>query len=185
MSKWVFFNVIGLITVLAIIPYFVHQEFTAQQAVVCKCICFKCQSSAKDAVKYQDRSGKLSELNGVGDEPSITCQHKWRSGCIYGSGCLVVHQRPRQTCELCQTERDRPEFDKQATNEWEQGEFVTLRKVYPHQGCDGHLVFNGQAKPAPYSEKEFFYTHVCDLCGATNQILNATWPQYKQEWRAK
>ena len=72
-----------------------------------------------------------------------------------------------------------------STNEWEQGEFVTFRKVYLHQRCGGQLVFNGQAKPAPYSEKEFFYTHVCDRCSETNQILNATWPQYKQEWRAQ
>ena len=71
----------------------------------------------------------------------------------------------------------------QSTNEWEQGEFVTLRRIYPHARCGGQLVFNGQATPAPYSEKEFFYNHVCDLCGVTNQILNATWPQFKQEWR--
>lgn len=73
----------------------------------------------------------------------------------------------------------------QEVNEWEQGEFVTLRKSLPHAGCPGQLVFNGQAKPAPYSEREHFYTHVCDKCSATNQILNATWPQYKQEWRAQ
>jgi hypothetical protein len=76
-------------------------------------------------------------------------------------------------CKKCRT----------ADNEWQKGEFVTLRRIYPHKLCSGQLVFNGQGKPAPYSEKEFFYTHVCDLCGATNQILNATWPQFKQEWR--
>jgi len=95
-------------------------------------------------------------------------------------------------CRKCSSETNKlsnvsklTEFlDKTQTNEWERGEFVTLRRVYPHQRCGGHLVFNGQAKPAPYSEKEYFYTHVCDLCGATNQILNATWPQFKQEWRS-
>lgn len=95
-------------------------------------------------------------------------------------------------CRKCSSETNKlstvsklTEFlDKTQTNEWEQGEFVTLRRVYPHQRCGGHLVFNGKATPAPYSEKEFFYTHVCDLCGATNQILNATWPQFKQEWRS-
>ena len=67
---------------------------------------------------------------------------------------------------------------------WERGEFVTLRKAYPHGRCGGQMVFNGKATPAPYSEKEYFYTHVCNKCSETNQILNATWPQYKQEWRS-
>jgi len=67
---------------------------------------------------------------------------------------------------------------------WERGEFITLRKAYPHGRCGGQMVFNGKATPAPYSEKEYFYTHVCDKCSETNQILNATWPQYKQEWRS-
>jgi hypothetical protein len=70
------------------------------------------------------------------------------------------------------------------SNEWEQGQFVTFKRIYPHQRCGGQLVFNGQSKPATYSEKESFYTHVCDKCSATNEILNATWPKYKQEWRA-
>lgn len=139
-GKYIVIATLWTIVGLALSPYVFHQEFTAQQAVVCKCVCFKCQSAEKDAVKYQDRSGKLSELNGVGDEPR--------------------------------------------TDDWQRGEFVAFRMAYTHQQCGGHLVFNGQAKPAPYSEKEFFYTHVCDKCGATNQILNATWPQFKQEWRA-
>jgi len=74
---------------------------------------------------------------------------------------------------------------KSSTGEWQRGEFVTLRRIYPHQRCGGQMVFNGQSVPAPYSEKERFYTHVCDQCGVTNQILNATWPQYKREWRSK
>lgn len=72
----------------------------------------------------------------------------------------------------------------QEANEWEKGEFVTFRKSLPHAGCTGQMIFNGQAKPAPYSEREQFYVHVCDKCSATNQILNATWPKYKQEWRS-
>jgi len=71
------------------------------------------------------------------------------------------------------------------TDEWQQGEFITLRRIYPHQRCGGQLVFNGQSERAPYSEKDTFYTHVCDHCSATNQILNQTWPQYKREWRSK
>jgi hypothetical protein len=69
-------------------------------------------------------------------------------------------------------------------SDWQEGEYVTYRRVYPHQRCGGHLVFNGQSTPAPYSDKECFYTHVCDKCSATNQILNTTWPQHKREWRS-
>jgi len=72
-----------------------------------------------------------------------------------------------------------------ATDEWQQGEFITLRRIYPHQRCGGQMVFNGHSERAPYSESDRFYDHVCDKCGATNQILNATWPQYKREWRSK
>ena len=139
MSKYIGFVIAVLITVLAVLPFFRHQEFTAKEAVVCKCICIKCLSSTNEFYNVGDRPSKLSDL---------------------------LDEKPK-------------------TNEWEKGEFVTLRRVYPHQRCGGHLVFNGKATPAPYSEKEFFYTHVCDLCGATNQILNATWPQFKQEWRAQ
>jgi hypothetical protein len=69
--------------------------------------------------------------------------------------------------------------------DWREGEFVMYRKQLPHQSCAGFLVFNGQSKPAPYSETERFYTHVCDKCSATNSILNTTWPQVKREWRDK
>jgi hypothetical protein len=65
---------------------------------------------------------------------------------------------------------------------WERGEYVTLRKSLNH-GCGGQLIFNGRATPAPYSEGVNFCEHVCDKCGATNQVLNATWPKHKQEWR--
>lgn len=71
------------------------------------------------------------------------------------------------------------------TDEWQQGDFITYRRIYPHQRCGGQMVFNGKSERAPYSEKDFFHTHICDLCGTTNQILNATWPQYKREWRAQ
>jgi hypothetical protein len=74
---------------------------------------------------------------------------------------------------------------KASTDEWQQGEFITLRRIYPHQRCGGQMTYNGKSERAPYSETDFFNTHVCDLCGATNQILNATWPQYKREWRAQ
>jgi hypothetical protein len=74
---------------------------------------------------------------------------------------------------------------KASTVEWQQGDFVTYRRIYPHQRCGGQMVFNGKSERAPYSEKDFFHTHVCDLCGTTNQILNATWPQYKREWRSQ
>jgi len=66
---------------------------------------------------------------------------------------------------------------------WTAGEWIMYRKQLSHGGCSGFLTFNGQSTPAPYSETERFYTHVCDKCGATNNILNATWPQYKREWR--
>jgi hypothetical protein len=72
---------------------------------------------------------------------------------------------------------------KASTDEWQQGDFVTYRRIYPHQRCGGQMVFNGKSERAPYSENDYFHTHVCDLCGTTNQILNATWPQYKREWR--
>jgi hypothetical protein len=65
---------------------------------------------------------------------------------------------------------------------WIQGEFVTYRKTYDH-GCGGTLTFNGKTDRAPYSETDVFYTHVCDKCGTTNQMLNAHWPQFKREWR--
>jgi len=74
---------------------------------------------------------------------------------------------------------------KETSDGWERGEFVQSRRIYPHQRCGGQMVFNGKSTPAPYSEKEYFYTHVCDRCSQTNHILNATWPQYKQEWRAQ
>lgn len=73
--------------------------------------------------------------------------------------------------------------DKLVANEWEQGEFVTFRKTLLHE-CGGQLVFNGRSKPAPYCESDNFCEHVCDKCSATNQVLNATWPKYKNEWRA-
>lgn len=66
---------------------------------------------------------------------------------------------------------------------WSAGEWITYRKQLPHGGCSGSLTFNGQSTPAPFSETERFYTHVCDKCSATNSILNATWPQFKREWR--
>jgi hypothetical protein len=68
-------------------------------------------------------------------------------------------------------------------SEWQEGEFVTFRKTLPHE-CGGQLVFNGTSKPAPYTERGNFFNHVCDKCSATNSVLNATWPQYKQEWRS-
>ena len=67
---------------------------------------------------------------------------------------------------------------------WSAGEWIMYRKQLPHSGCSGFMAFNGQSTAAPYSERERFYTHVCDTCGATNNILNATWPQFKQEWRS-
>jgi hypothetical protein len=66
---------------------------------------------------------------------------------------------------------------------WTVGEWITYRKQLPHGGCSGYLTFNGQSTAAPFSETERFYTHVCDKCSATNNILNATWPQFKREWR--
>jgi hypothetical protein len=72
-----------------------------------------------------------------------------------------------------------------ADDEWQQGDFVTYRRIYPHQRCGGQMVFNGKSERAPYSETDRFYDHVCDKCSTTNQILNATWPQYKREWRAQ
>jgi hypothetical protein len=72
-----------------------------------------------------------------------------------------------------------------ATDEWQQGDFVTYRRIYPHQRCGGQMVFNGKSDRAPYSENDRFYDHVCDRCNVTNQILNATWPQYKREWRSQ
>lgn len=65
---------------------------------------------------------------------------------------------------------------------WEQGEFITYRKTYAHS-CGGTLTFNGKSERAPYSENDVFYTHVCDKCNVTNQMLNAHWPQFKREWR--
>lgn len=112
--------ILVLFTVAGLIPFLKHYEFTAKEAVVCECVCFRC--------RYAKDNGPVSDL-------------------------------------------------------WEIGEFVQYRKAYPHGRCGGQMVFNGKATPAPYSEKEYFYTHVCDKCGETNQILNATWPQYKQEWR--
>jgi hypothetical protein len=72
-----------------------------------------------------------------------------------------------------------------STSDWQQGDFITYRRIYPHQSCGGQMIFNGKSAVAPYSETERFYDHVCDRCGTTNQILNATWPQYKREWRAQ
>jgi len=77
------------------------------------------------------------------------------------------------------------EQPKPSPADWREGEFVMYRKQLPHQSCSGFLVFNGQSTPAPYSETERFYTHVCDKCSATNNILNTTWPQVKREWRDK
>jgi hypothetical protein len=97
-------------------------------------------------------------------------------------------------CRKCQKEVNRPSLSDlkvikqdgmtslRFEPEWSQGEFITLRKVYPHS-CGGNLVFNGGVQHAPYSDRDQFFTHVCDRCSVTNQILNATWPQYKQEWR--
>jgi hypothetical protein len=70
-----------------------------------------------------------------------------------------------------------------AIDGWSAGEWITYRKQLPHGGCSGSLTFNGQSTAAPFSETERFYTHVCDTCNATNNILNATWPQFKREWR--
>ena len=74
---------------------------------------------------------------------------------------------------------------KVSSEEWQQGDLITYRRIYPHQRCGGQMVFNGKSTVAPYSETERFYDHVCDRCGATNQILNQTWPQFKREWRSK
>jgi hypothetical protein len=138
-GKHIIFAIIFLTSVLAVLPFFKHTEFTAQEAIVCKCICIKCQSTTNEFYKVGGGIANLSDL--LKEEP--------------------------------------------ATNEWEQGEFVTFRKSLAHAGCGGQMNFNGQAKPAPYSEREQFYTHVCSKCSTTNQILNATWPQYKQEWRSR
>jgi hypothetical protein len=86
-------------------------------------------------------------------------------------------------CFKCRAER----HEKSLTlpDGWHSGDFVTYRKVYPHKLCfkDGNMVFNGRTDRAPYSETDVFYTHVCDKCGVTNQMLNAHWPQFKREWR--
>jgi hypothetical protein len=66
---------------------------------------------------------------------------------------------------------------------WERGEYDTYRKTLKHE-CGGQFVFNGHAKPAPYCDGVNFCEHVCDKCNATNQVLNATWPQHKREWRS-
>jgi hypothetical protein len=73
--------------------------------------------------------------------------------------------------------------DKKVPVEWSRGDYILYRKQLPHGGCSGYLNFNGQTTPAPYSETERFYTHVCDKCSSTNSILNDTWPKFKREWR--
>ena len=127
--------ILALFTVLGLLPFFKHYEFTRAEAVVCKCLCGSCRE--KERIQSSESPGGLSVLKGVRGE-----------------------------------------------DVWQKGEFITFRKAFAHDQCPGNLVFIGEVKPAPYSEKDYFYTHVCDVCSATNQILNAQWPQYKREWRS-
>jgi hypothetical protein len=68
---------------------------------------------------------------------------------------------------------------------WERGEYVTLRRSHMHEGCGGAWMFIGKSELAPLSDKDRFNTHVCDKCQATNVVLNAVWPEHKREWRGK
>lgn len=88
-------------------------------------------------------------------------------------------------CQCVKCRAEKPTVSIQNTNEWQQGDFITFRRIYQHQPCGGQMVFKGHSKRAPFSETDMFYDHVCDRCSTTNQILNQTWPQFKREWRSK
>jgi hypothetical protein len=123
---------------------------------------FQClKFRAENPIKHFDSTGNLSDLK-VRDS----------------TGKLVAIKDIDSTGKLID---EKPTAD----DEWQQGDFVTYRRIYPHQRCGGQMVFNGKSERAPYSETDRFYDHVCDKCSTTNQILNATWPQYKREWRAQ
>jgi len=88
-------------------------------------------------------------------------------------------------CQCVKCRQEKLEKVDPSVDEWKQGDFITLRRIYPHQRCGGQMIFNGHSERASYSEKDTFYDHVCDRCSTTNQILNQTWPQFKREWRSK
>lgn len=88
-------------------------------------------------------------------------------------------------CQCLKCRAEKPTVSSQSTNEWQQGDFITFRRIYPHPSCGGQMVFNGQSDRVPLSENAFMYTHVCDRCSVTNKMLNQTWPQFKREWRPK
>ena len=69
----------------------------------------------------------------------------------------------------------------------EEVEAVTYRTRLRHAGCVSNGFWNAYGRPAritAYGIDKYVWPHRCDGCGATNTVYDASWPQFRREWRA-
>lgn len=69
----------------------------------------------------------------------------------------------------------------------EEVEAVTYRTRLRHAGCPSNGFLNAYGRPeriTAYGIDKNVWPHKCDGCGYTNTIYDASWPQFRREWRA-
>ena len=69
----------------------------------------------------------------------------------------------------------------------ERVEQVVWRTELRHAGCPQGGFWRASGPPRKieaYGIDKWVHLHVCSGCGATNEIYDARWPQFRQEWRA-
>ena len=69
----------------------------------------------------------------------------------------------------------------------ERVEQVVWRTELRHAGCSQGGFWRASGPPRKieaYGIDKWIHLHVCSGCGATNEIYDARWPQFRQEWRA-
>ena len=69
----------------------------------------------------------------------------------------------------------------------EEVEAVMYRTRLHHPGCVSNGFWNSYGhsrKITAYGINKCVWPHRCDGCGATNEIYDARWPQFRREWRA-
>ena len=69
----------------------------------------------------------------------------------------------------------------------EEVDAVTYRTRLRHDGCVSNGCWNAYGQPSritAYGIDKYVYPHRCDGCGSTNTIYDASWPQFRREWRS-
>ena len=69
----------------------------------------------------------------------------------------------------------------------ERVEQVVWRTELRHAGCPHGGFWRASGPPRKieaYGIDKWIHLHVCSGCGATNEIYDARWPKFRQEWRA-